>query len=96
MQSQENILFVDDDSNLLDSYKRQLRKQFQVLTALGGVEGLATIKKHGPFAVVVSDMRMPEMDGVQFLAKARDLEPDSVRIMLTGNADLQTAIEAVN
>jgi response regulator RpfG family c-di-GMP phosphodiesterase len=96
MRVQENILFVDDDSNLLDSYKRQLRKQFQVLTALGGAEGLESIKKHGPFAVIVSDMRMPEMDGVQFLAKVRERAPDSVRIMLTGNADVQTAIEAVN
>ena len=92
----ENILFVDDDSNLLEGYKRQLRKRFQMVTALGGREGLEIVDTRGPFAVIVSDMRMPEMDGVQFLAEIRKRHPDSVRIMLTGNADLQTAVEAVN
>ena len=92
----ENILFVDDDSNLLEGYKRQLRKRFQMVTALGGREGLEIVDTRGPFAVIVSDMRMPEMDGVQFLAEIKKRHPDSVRMMLTGNADLQTAIEAVN
>ena len=67
----ENILFVDDDSNLLDGYKRQLRKRFQMVTALGGREGLELLDSHEPFAVIVSDMSMPEMDGIQFLAEAK-------------------------
>ncbi|KPK74639.1 MAG: hypothetical protein AMJ79_13555 [Phycisphaerae bacterium SM23_30] len=92
----EKILFVDDDSNLLDSYKRQLRKRFQMATALGGEEGLEIIAHKGPFAVVVSDMKMPEMDGIQFLAQVRERYPEAVRMMLTGNADLQTAVDAVN
>ena len=92
----ENILFVDDDSNLLEGYKRQLRKRFQMVTALGGREGLEIVDTKGPFAVIVSDMRMPEMDGVQFLAEIKKRHPDSVRMMLTGNADLHTAVEAVN
>ena len=96
MNMRKNILFVDDDSNLLDGYKRQLRKRFQIVTALGGREGLKIADAKGPFVVIVSDMRMPGMDGVQFLAEIKERHPDSVRMMLTGDTDLKTAIEAVN
>ncbi|HHH76641.1 MAG TPA: response regulator, partial [Phycisphaerae bacterium] len=92
----EKILYVDDDPNILAGYQRILRKQFPVFTAMGGHEGLETIAKEGPFAVVISDMQMPEMNGIEFLAKVNDISPDTVRIMLTGNADLQTSIDAVN
>lgn len=90
------VLLVDDDTNILEAYKRSLRKQFQVFTAAGGKEALSMVYDEGPFAVVVSDMRMPEMDGVQFLMQLREKAPDTVRMMLTGNADQQTAIDAVN
>ncbi|HHT9137657.1 MAG TPA: HD domain-containing phosphohydrolase [Candidatus Wunengus sp. YC60] len=92
----EKILFVDDDPNILSAYQRQLHKQFTIDTALGGNFGLEAIDARGPFAVIVSDMRMPGMDGIQFLSKVREKAPDSVRMMLTGNADQQTAIDAVN
>ncbi|MCF7982068.1 MAG: response regulator [Pseudomonadales bacterium] len=92
----KNILFVDDESNVLDAYRRNLRKQFNITTATSGAEGLTAIQTQGPFAVIVSDMRMPEMDGVEFLIKAKSLAPDTIRMMLTGNADQQTAIDAVN
>lgn len=91
-----NILFVDDDPNILSGFQRQFRKYFSVHTALGGDEGLDTLSENGPFAVIVSDLRMPGMDGIQFLSRARELAPDTVRMMLSGNADLQTAMEAVN
>ncbi len=90
------ILFVDDDPNILAAFERQLRKDFSVHTALGGEEGLRAISAHNPFAVIVSDLRMPGMDGIQFLSRVRQTAADSVRIMLTGNADLATAIDAVN
>jgi DNA-binding NtrC family response regulator len=90
------ILFVDDDSNILDAYKRQLKRQFQVETALGAEEGLAAVKNHGPYAVVVSDLRMPGMDGNQFLSRVREIAPESIRMMLTGFADLKTAMDAIN
>ena len=90
------ILLVDDDPNILQGFKRQLRGRFQVETALGGKEGLEAVVKDGPFAVVVSDMQMPEMDGIQFLNTVRQLAPGSVRMMLTGNADQKTAMDAVN
>ncbi len=90
------ILFVDDDKNILDGYKRALRKDFEIHIAEGGEEALAIIKNEEEFAVIVSDMRMPVMDGIQFLRRAREVSPNSVRMMLTGNADQQTAIDAVN
>lgn len=92
----EKILFVDDDPNILEAYQRQLRKKFVIETASGGESGIDIIKSRGPFAVVVSDMRMPGMNGVQFLAKVRELEPEIVRVMLTGQADMNDTINAVN
>lgn len=92
----ERILFVDDDANLLAAYQRQLKHHFFIETALSGQQGLEKIKENGPFAVIVSDYRMPGMDGVHFLAAAKEKTPDSVRILFTGYADLETAIEAVN
>ncbi len=91
----ERILFVDDEKNILDSMKRLLRKRFEVDTALGPTAGLEMMKK-GRFAVVVSDLRMPGMDGIEFLSHVRSINQDTVRIMLTGYADLDASIAAVN
>ena len=90
------ILFVDDEENILESFKLSLRKFFQVETALGPGEGLRRIVQDGPFPVVVSDLKMPRMDGIQFLSRVKELAPSTVRIMLTGHADLDAAIAAVN
>ena len=90
------VLFVDDDAMILQTYQRQLQKRYHVDVALGAEEGLAVLAERGPYAVVVSDMRMPGMDGVQFLAKARQIAPDTVRMILTGYADTTSAMEAVN
>jgi len=90
------ILCVDDEPNILSGYQRSLRKQFQIETAEGGAEALKKMEESGPYAVLVTDMRMPGMDGVQFLQEAQRVAPDSVRIMLTGNADQKTATDAVN
>ncbi len=92
----ERILCVDDDENILDAYKRALRRQFQIETAPGGQQALGMMDARNPYAVIVSDMRMPGMDGVQLLATVKQRAPESVRIMLTGNSDQQTAMEAVN
>ena len=90
------ILFVDDDPNVLAAFQRNLRKQFTFDTANGGTEALALIKECGPYAVIVADMQMPGMNGVELLARSRLDAPDTVRVMLTGNADQQTAVDAVN
>lgn len=92
----ERVLFVDDEANILAGFKRQLHKYFSMDTALGPEEGLRMLRTRGPFAVVVSDLRMPVMDGIEFLAKVRESYPDTVRLVLSGHADLQTAIKAVN
>jgi len=92
----EKILFVDDDPNILNSFKRQLRKMYQISTASSGQDGLDLIKKKGPFAVVLADMKMPHMDGITFLKKVKELSPDSIRLMITGNADQKTAISALH
>lgn len=90
------VLCVDDDANILAGFQRSLRRQFSLDLALGGEEALAAIEAGGPYAVVVADMQMPGMNGIQFLVRVGEKWPDTVRIMLTGNADQQTAVEAVN
>lgn len=92
----ERILLVDDEPNLLSSYHRNLRDFYEVVTAKSAAQGIELLKKEGPFAVMVVDYRMPEMDGIQFLTQAYQLAPDTIRIMLTGYADLQCAMDAVN
>lgn len=92
----EKILLVDDEFNVLDGYRRSLSREFLLETALGGQQALKLAAENGPYAVVVSDMRMPGMDGIQVLSKIKAQSPDTVRIMLTGNADMETAVNAIN
>lgn len=89
------ILFVDDDPQILHSYRLALSDQYEITTSQSGEDALDLLTLEN-FAVIVSDMRMPGMDGASFLSKARKLAPDSVRIMLTGYAEIETAIKAVN
>jgi FixJ family two-component response regulator len=90
------VLFVDDEQNILDTFRRLFHNDLEMKFCNSGARALSTIRESGPFAVIVSDQHMPEMDGTQFLAEARKLDPDCVRVMLTGNADLSVAISAVN
>jgi response regulator RpfG family c-di-GMP phosphodiesterase len=92
----ERILFVDDEPNVLEGIQRTLRKQANLHVASSGADGLRLLTDSGPFALVISDMRMPLMSGAQFLAKVRAQAPDTVRMILSGQADLQATIEAVN
>ncbi len=90
------VLCVDDEPNVLEGLELHLARKWEVVTATGGALGLRALADRGPFAVVLSDMRMPEMDGATFLGKAREASPESVRLLLTGQADLDAAIAAVN
>jgi response regulator RpfG family c-di-GMP phosphodiesterase len=92
----KRILFVDDELNVLEGYQRQFRRVFDITTAPSGAKGLEIITGAGPFAVVVSDFKMPGMNGIEFLSRVRELAPDTVRIMLTGFAEIQAIIEAIN
>jgi len=90
------VLLLDDDVNILRSYQRVMRNKYELLTFESAQEAIDAFQTEGPFAVVVSDYRMPEMDGVEFLAVVKKISPDSVRIMLSGQADKDVAVEAVN
>src|ERR1035441_2693555 len=90
------VLCVDDEPAVLDSLRRQLYAEFAVVGAESGPEALALLRGDASFAVLVSDMRMPGMDGAAVLAQALSVRPDTVRILLTGQADMDDAIAAVN
>jgi ActR/RegA family two-component response regulator len=92
----QQILFVDDEPKILQALERQLNTRFHMQTVQDPESGLRTVRQNGPFAVVVADFRMPGMNGIQFLAEVKHLSPDTVRVMLTGQGDLNTAIAAVN
>jgi response regulator RpfG family c-di-GMP phosphodiesterase len=92
----DKILLVDDEIAILQGYQRLLHREFNTSISVGAAAALVEMEQNGPFSVVVSDMRMPDMDGAQLLAKVKTVYPDTVRVMLTGNADIQTAVRAVN
>ncbi len=94
--SPEIVLFVDDEPRLLAGIKRRLSSHFNILTAESGPEGLALIAGHEEIAVIVADMQMPEMNGIELLKRVKAEAPRIRRIMLTGNSDEETAIAAVN
>jgi len=90
------ILFVDDDREMLAAYRRAFRGRYAVELASGPLEGLEKLPALSDLAVVVSDMRMPDMDGVAFLGRVREMRPEAVRVILTGYADIGVALAAVN
>lgn len=90
------VLLVDDEPAICKLLGLQLRDEYDVSTATSGAEALNLLANVGPFAVIVSDYEMPEMDGPTFLSLANQHSPDSVRLMLTGNRHFEVAIEAIN
>ncbi|SDK80091.1 HD domain-containing protein [Maridesulfovibrio ferrireducens] len=90
------ILFVDDEINLLKSVKAMFRKQYSVDIAEGSEKGLEMIQNEKKYAVIISDLKMPGMDGIEFLHRVQKITPDTTRIMLTGHADVEAATLAVN
>ncbi len=90
------VLVVDDEPNILSALRRMLRAHgYRVQTAPGGSEALALLAQT-PVDLIISDMRMPEMNGAEFLRRSREHVPDAVRILLTGYADIASTIDAVN
>lgn len=90
------ILLVDDEPHLLDAMRRQLRREFEVQTAVGAAKGLFALGDSQPFEVIVSDFLMPGINGAEFLAAARKVAPDTTRMLLTGHTDLGDAAATVN
>jgi response regulator RpfG family c-di-GMP phosphodiesterase len=96
MTEKLHVLCVDDEPKVLEGLALHLQRHYRTSMATSGREGLAIVGGSDPPAVVVSDMRMPEMDGATFLSKVREQAPDTVRLLLTGQADMTSAIAAVN
>src|SRR5258705_9052484 len=90
------VLFADDEPAVVEGVAVQLRRRFDVVTATSGAAGLEALRAGPRFLVVVSDMRMPGMDGAAFLQRVREEHPDTVRLILTGYTDLGDAMRAVN
>ena len=91
----KTILFVDDDIRVISALQRALHKTYEIEIAGCASEALEAIGESS-YAVVVSDMNMPGMSGIEFLARVKEISPDTVRILLTGQTDLEVAIAAVN
>ena len=90
------ILFVDDETNILDAYRRSFYSRYEFMMTDSGAAALELIKKTEPFQVIVSDYKMPGMNGVELLEKVRKLSPDTIQIMLTGQAEMQAVIDLIN
>jgi len=94
--SKPRILCVDDEPRVLESLSLLLRRRYEVQAQTSAEAALDLIRQGARFAVVISDMRMPGMDGATFLRNVREIAPDMTRLLLTGQSDLQSAMSAVN
>tara|TARA_B100001057_G_scaffold155210_1_gene155415 strand:- start:537 stop:1676 length:1140 start_codon:yes stop_codon:yes gene_type:complete len=90
------ILCVDDEESILRGFQLNLRKDFELHLASNGVEGLKVFDQEGGFALVLSDMRMPQMDGATMLSEIKKRDPEVVTVLLTGHTDFESAMSAVN
>lgn len=90
------LLLVDDEPNVIDGLRRRLRPEYQIFAANDGASALRLLEQEGEMHVIMSDMRMPGMNGAALLAETNKLYPDMVRVLLTGHSDMQSAIAAIN
>lgn len=95
METKISVLYVDDEENNLISFKATFRLKYKVYTALSGVAAMQIIEQH-PIDVIITDQRMPQMTGVEFLEEVIKVNPDAMRILLTGYADMSAVVDAVN
>ena len=95
-KNKEKILFVDDDQKIINSFKKQLGDKYNIHFIMNPLNALDLIKKNKNFSVIIADLKMPGIDGVKFLEKVKKISPLTIRIILTGNAELDIAIDAIN
>lgn len=95
-EEKPRVLCVDDDPMVLEGLVDTIGRRYDVTTADSGIKAISELRLHGPFEVVISDMRMPLMDGAKFLTSAKGIAPDTTRIVLSGYAEVDAAIAAVN
>lgn len=91
----EKVLFVDDEANVLAAFKRTFRGEIDIVTATNAVEALSLVKSGENFAAVVSDMNMPGVSGLQLLQQFAKISPGTIRLILTGNADVSVVLKAM-
>ena len=92
----DKILLLDDEPEILNALKLRLGKDFKVHATTSPEEGIAILKENGPFQVVVSDFRMPVMNGIDFLIEVNKISPETASVLLTGEGEYNTAIDALN
>jgi response regulator RpfG family c-di-GMP phosphodiesterase len=96
MSEKIKILYVDDEENNLFSFKATFRLRYDVLTAISAAEAISLMNQHPDLAIIITDQRMPEMTGVEFLESIIDKYPEPMRILLTGYSDMGAVIDAIN
>jgi len=98
LKRNHTILLVDDEQSIINALKRLFRKEgYQILTALNGLQGVKVLENClEPVSLIISDQRMPEMTGSEFLEKAKELFPNAIRFLLTGYSNMDEVIDAVN
>src|SRR4028118_584673 len=95
-RSKLKLMVVDDEPDNLDLLYRTFRREFRVFKADGAIKALELLDKEGEMAVIISDQRMPQMNGTEFLSKTVNRFPETIRILLTGYTDVEDLVEAIN
>lgn len=95
METKISVLYVDDEENNLISFKATFRLKYKIYTALSGMDAMQIVEQH-PIDIIITDQRMPQMTGVEFLEEVIKVNPDPMRILLTGYADMSAVVDAVN
>lgn len=95
METKISVLYVDDEENNLISFKATFRLKYRIYTALSGVDAMQIVEQY-PIDIIITDQRMPQMTGVEFLEEVIKVNPDPMRILLTGYADMTAVVDAVN
>ena len=98
LKYKHTLMFVDDERAITKALHRLFRKDgYHILTASSGMEGLELLEKaKNPISLIISDQRMPQMNGAQFLERAKKIFPDAIRFLLTGYSDMDAVVDAVN
>ncbi|WP_276088683.1 response regulator [Pedobacter sp. JY14-1] len=96
MQEKISVLYVDDESHNLNSFKASFRREFTVYIAQSAAEATQILKQDNDIQIIISDQRMPGITGVEFLESTIEAYPDAIRILLTGYADINAVIDAIN
>lgn len=90
-----NILYVDDEANNLISFKATFRIKYNIFTAISGPEAIKILENNN-INIIITDQRMPEMTGVEFLESILEKHPEPIRLLLTGYADMNAVVDAIN